>query len=64
LNNTLTQMATALDAGKQAVEQNRQLKTDLDAAKQRLDLLEAEIRDRQKESPAPSGTPETPNQNW
>ena len=64
LNNTLTQMATALDAGKQAVEQNRQLKTDLDAAKQRRDLLEAEIRDRQKESPAPSGTPETPNQNW
>jgi hypothetical protein len=64
LNDTLAQMATALDAGKHAAEQNRQLKTDLDAAKQRLNLLEAEIRNRQKESPAPSGTPETPNQNW
>ena len=64
LNDTLAQMATALDAGKQAAEQNRRFKKELDATKQRLDLLEAEIRNRQKESPAPSGTPETPNQNW
>lgn len=64
LNDTLAQMAAALDAGKHAAELNRQLKTDLGAAKQRLDLLETEIRNRQKESPVPSGTPEPPNQNW
>ena len=64
LNDSLTQISSALDASKQVAEQNRQLKTEIDLAKQRLDLLEAEIRNQQKESPAPSGTPETTNQNW
>ncbi len=64
LNDTLTQISTALDASKQVAEQNRQLKTELDLTKQRLDLLETEIRNQQKESPASSGTPETSNPNW
>jgi regulator of replication initiation timing len=64
LNNTLTQVSTALDASKQVAEQNQQLRTEIDLTKQRLDLLESEIRNQQKESPAQSGTPETPNQNW
>ncbi len=64
LNDTLTQITTALDVSKQLAEQNRQLKAEIDLTKQRLDLLEAEIRNQQKESPASSGTPETTNQNW
>ena len=64
LNNTLTQVSTALDASKQIAEQNQQLRTEIDLTKQRLDLLEAEIRGQQKESPAQRGTPETTNQNW
>jgi len=64
LNETLTQISTALDAGKQVAEQNRQLKTELDLTKQRLDLLEAELRSQQQASPAQRGTPETTNQNW
>jgi hypothetical protein len=64
LNDTLMHISTALDASKQVAEQNRQLKTELDVTKQRLDLLETEIRNQQKESPAVSGTPEPPNQNW
>ena len=64
LNETLTQISSALDAGKQVADQNRQLKTELDLTKQRLDLLESENRNQQKENPAQSGTPETTNQNW
>jgi hypothetical protein len=64
LNSTLTQISTALDASKQVAEQNRQLKTEIDLTKQRLDLLETEIRSQQKESPASSGIPEPTNQNW
>jgi hypothetical protein len=64
LNDTLTQISSALDASKQVADQNRQLKTELDLTKRRLDLLETEIRSQQKESPAASGTPETTNQNW
>jgi len=64
LNDTLTQISSALDAGKQVADQNRQLKTEIDLTKQRLDLLEAEIRNQQQANPAPRGTPETTNQNW
>jgi hypothetical protein len=64
LNDTLTQISSALDAGKQVADQNRQLETEIDLTKQRLDLLETEIRNQQKESPASRGTPETTNQNW
>lgn len=64
LNETLTQISTALDASKQVAEQNRQLKTEIDLTKQRLDLLEAEIRNQQQASPAQRGTPETTNPNW
>lgn len=45
-------------------EQNRQLKTELDLTKQRLDLLEAELRRQQPANPAPRGTPETTTQDW
>ena len=64
LNDTLTHISTALDASKQVAEQNRQLKTEIDLTKQRLDLLETEIRGQQQASPAQRGTPETTNQNW
>jgi hypothetical protein len=64
LNDTLLRISTALDASKQVAEQNRQLKTDLDLTKQRLDLLETEIRGQQQASPAQRGTPETTNPNW
>lgn len=64
LNDTLTQISSALDASKQVADQNRQLKTEIDLTKQRLNLLEAEIRDQQRESPAQRGTPETTNQDW
>jgi len=64
LNDTLMHISTALDASKQVAEQNRQLKTDLDLTKQRLDLLETEIRGQQQASPAQRGTPETTNPNW
>ena len=64
LNDTLTQISSALDASKQVADQNRQLKSELDLTKQRLDLLEAEIRNQQQANPAPRGTPETTNQNW
>ena len=64
LNDTLTQISSALDASKQVADQNRQLKAEIDLTKQRLDLLEAEIRNQQQANPAPRGTPETTNQNW
>jgi hypothetical protein len=64
LNETLTQISSTLDASKQVAEQNRQLKTEIDLTKQRLDLLETEIRNQQKESPAQSGTPEPITQTW
>ncbi|MCG3147782.1 MAG: hypothetical protein PCFJNLEI_01223 [Verrucomicrobiae bacterium] len=64
LNDTLTQISTALDANKQVAEQNRQLKTELDLTKQRLDLLEAELRRQQPANPAPRGTTETTTQDW
>lgn len=64
LNESLAQISSALDAGKQVAEQNRQLKTELDQTKQRLDLLEAELRRQQQASPAQRGTPETSNQDW
>jgi len=63
-HHTLMQISSALDASKQVAEQNRQLKTDLDATKQRLDLLETEIRNQQQATPAQRGTPENTNQNW
>ena len=64
LNDSLMHISSALDASKQVAEQNRQLKTDLDLTKQRLDLLETEIRGQQQASPAQRGTPENTNQNW
>jgi hypothetical protein len=64
MNDALTHISSALDTSKQAAEQNRQLKTEIDLTKQRLDLLEAEIRNQQQASPAQRGTPETTNQNW
>jgi len=64
LNDSLMHISSALDASKQVAEQNRQLKTDLDLTKQRLDLLETEIRGQQQVSPAQRGTPENTNQNW
>jgi len=64
LNETLAQISTALDAGKQVAEQNRQFKMELDLTKQRLDLLEAELRTQQKDISAQGGMPETNNPNW
>ncbi|HTS19607.1 MAG TPA: hypothetical protein VMP11_18675 [Verrucomicrobiae bacterium] len=64
MNDALTHISSVLDASKQVAEQNRQLKTDLDLTKQRLDLLETEIRSQQQASPAPRGTPENTNQDW
>ena len=64
LNNTLTQISTALDASKQVAEQNQELRTEIDLTKQRLDLLETEIRGQQQASPAQRGTPENTNPNW
>jgi hypothetical protein len=64
LNDTLTQISTALDASKEVAEQNRQLKTEIGLTKQRLDLLETEIRSQQQANPAQRGTPETTNQDW
>ena len=64
LNDSLMHISTALDASKQVAEQNRQLRTDIDLTKQRLDLLETEIRGQQQASPAQRGTPENTNQNW
>jgi hypothetical protein len=64
LSDTLTQISSTLDASKQVAEQNRQLKTEIDLTKQRLDLLEAEIRNQHQVNPAQRGTPETTNQNW
>lgn len=59
LNRTLTQLSTAMNESRQAGEQNQQLKKDLDLTKQRLDALEAELRNKQKEDPAPHATDET-----
>ena len=64
LNETLAHISTALNANKQVAEQNRQLRTELDLTKQRLDLLESELRTQQKENPARGGTPETTNKDW
>jgi len=64
LNDTLTQISSALDASKLVAEQNRQLKTEIDLTKQRLDLLEAELRNQQQASPALRGPPENTNQDW
>jgi hypothetical protein len=64
LNDTLTHISTALDASKQVAEQNQQLRTEIDLTKQRLDLLETEIRNQQQASPAHRATPENTNQDW
>jgi hypothetical protein len=64
LNDTLMHISTALDASKQVAEQNRQLRTEIDLTKQRLDLLETEIRGQQQASPAQRGIPENTNPNW
>ena len=64
LNDTLAQISSALDASKQVAEQNRQLKTEIDLSKQRLDLLETEIRSQQQANPAQRGTPDNTNQDW
>jgi len=64
LNDSLLHISSALDASKQVAEQNRQLRTEIDLTKQRLDLLETEIRGQQQASPAQRGTPETTNPNW
>ena len=64
LNQTLTQLSTALTESRQVNEQNLELRKDFDLTKQRLDLLEAELRSQQKVSPARGGTPETSNPNW
>jgi hypothetical protein len=64
LNQTLTQLSTALTESRQVNEQNLELRKDFDLTKQRLDLLEAELRSQQKGGPARSGTPETSNPNW
>jgi hypothetical protein len=64
LNDTLNHISTALDTTKQVAEQNRQLRTEIDLTKQRLDLLETEIRGQQQASPAQRGTPENTNPNW
>jgi len=64
LNDTLAQISSALDASKQVAEQNRQLKTEIDLTKQRLDLLETEIRSQQQANPAQRRIPENTNQDW
>ena len=64
LNDTLMHISSALNASKQVAEQNRQLRTEIDLTKQRLDLLETEIRGQQQASPAQRGTPENTNPNW
>ena len=64
LNQTLTQLSTALTESRQVNEQNLELRKDFDLTKQRLDLLEAELRSQQKVGPARGGTPETSNPNW
>ena len=64
LNDSLMHISSALDASKQVAEQNRQLRTEIDLTKQRLDLLETEIRGQQQASPAQRGTPENTNPNW
>ena len=64
LNDSLMHISSALDASKQVAEQNRQLRSEIDLTKQRLDLLETEIRGQQQVSPAQRGTPENTNQNW
>lgn len=64
LNQTLTQLSTALTESRQVNEQNLELRKDFDLTKQRLDLLEAELRTQQKVSPARGGAPETSNPNW
>lgn len=64
LNQTLTKLSTAMNASREVNEQNLQLKKEFDLTKQRLDLLEADIRNQQQASPTQRGTPETANQNW
>ncbi|HTS18518.1 MAG TPA: hypothetical protein VMP11_13170 [Verrucomicrobiae bacterium] len=64
MNDALTHISSALNASKQVAEQNLQLKSEIDSAKQRLDLLETEIRGQQQASPAQRGTPENTNQDW
>ncbi len=64
LYDALAQISTGLDASRQVAEQNRQLRTEFDLTKQRLDLLEADIRNQQQANPAQRGTPEAPTQNW
>ena len=64
LNDSLMHISSALDASKQVAEQNRQLRSEIDLTKQRLDLLETEIRGQQQASPAQRGTPENTNPNW
>lgn len=64
INETLSQLSTALNAGKEIGEQNVQLKKELDMTKQRLDLLEAELRTQQKQNPASREIPKPTNQEW
>ena len=54
MNDALMHISSALDASKQAS----------DLTRQRLDLLEAEIRDRQQANPAQRGTPANTNPDW
>ncbi len=53
INQTLTQLSTALTESRQAGEKNTQLRKELDLTKQRLDLLETELRGRQQTNGAP-----------
>jgi len=53
LNQTLTQLSDAMKNSKQIGEQNVRLKQELDATRQRLDALEAELRRKQQKGPPP-----------
>lgn len=59
INQTLTQLSTALTESRQASEQNGQLRKELDLTKQRLDLLETELRGRQQTNAVPQNTSQT-----
>jgi hypothetical protein len=64
INETLSQISSALNASKEVSDQNVQLKKELDMTKQRLDLLEAELRSQQKQDPASREIPKPTNQEW
>jgi hypothetical protein len=61
LNQTRTQLSDAMRNSKQIGEQNVRLKQELDAARQRLDALEAELRRKQQKGPPPSSST---NEDW